>query len=163
MPVITKIIPQIQKVFIDNRNEGTVTCPGCQKSRRANLSQYKGVCEIIKVKCGCGCAFGMIIDQRKHYRKKTQFSGNYTVLGTDKSGRMIVEDLSFTGIGFRTRLAHSLEVGELVEVRFVLDDQRRSEVCKMARIRRIQERSIAAEFCDLKAYEKDLGYYLMPA
>ena len=100
---MTKIMAQIQKVYLDKHDDGTITCPNCQKSKRANLAAQKGRREVLKVKCGCGCAFGITIDQRKYYRKKTQLPGHYTVSGTNASGSMVVEDLSFTGIGFRTR------------------------------------------------------------
>jgi hypothetical protein len=74
---------------------------------------------------------------------------------------MVIQDLSFTGIGFRTRHSHNLQVGDLIELRFILDDQRKSEVCKKATVRRTRDKFVGAEFYDGKAYEKELGFYLM--
>ena len=161
--MITKIIPQVQRVFIDKNNEGTVTCPECQKSKRANFAKYKHCSEVLKVKCACGCAFGLIIDQRKYYRKRTKFNGNYTIAGTNETGSMVVEDLSFTGVGFQTRQPHKLQVGDQIEIRFTLDNHLKTEMYKTAVVRRIRDKFVGAEFCDLKAYDKDLGFYLMPA
>jgi hypothetical protein len=160
--VMTEITGQIQKVYLDKHDEGTVTCPNCQKSKRMNLTTQKGRREVLKVKCGCGCAFGIRIEQRRYYRKKTQLLGHYAVPGTTASGSIVMEDLSFTGIGFRTRGPHTLQLGDLVEIRFLLDDQRASELCKKAMIKRIRGPFIGAEFCDLTAYDKTLGFYLMP-
>jgi hypothetical protein len=56
-----------------------------------------------------------------------------------------------------------LRLGEVIELRFVLDNQVQSEVQKQAIIRRIQGYFIGAQFCDLKAFNKELGYYLMPS
>jgi hypothetical protein len=161
--MITKIIPQIQKVYIDTNSEGTITCPSCEKSKRANFAKQRDLRDIFRVKCGCGCAFGIIIDQRKYYRKKLKTNGNYTVSETHESGSIIVEDLSFTGIGFQTRRPHKLLPGDMIEVRFVLDDERKSEVCKQAVVRRIREQFVGAEFVNDKAYDKALGFYLLPA
>jgi len=60
-------------------------------------------------------------------------------------------------------MIHHLQVGDVIDLRFVLDNNVRSEVCKRALVRRVQDRFVGAEFCDLKAFDKELGYYLMPA
>jgi hypothetical protein len=59
-------------------------------------------------------------------------------------------------------MQHNLQIGEQIDLRFVLDNDIRSEITKKAIVRHVQGRSIGAEFCDLKAYDKELGYYLMP-
>lgn len=161
--MITKVIPQLQKVYIDEKNEGTITCPNCQKSKRANFTRHKHLREVIKVKCGCGCAFGLIIDQRKYYRKKTKISGSYAIPGTNEAGGIIVEDLSFTGVGFQSRHTHKLQPGDLIEVRFILDNHLKTEMCRNAIVRRVKDKYVGAEFCDDKAYDKELGFYLMQA
>src|SRR5262245_21014192 len=153
MAVITTIIPKIQRVYLDKKSECTITCPNCKKSRRRNFARYTSLLTVLKVKCDCGCAFGIIIDQRKYYRKNTKFNGNYTALETHESGSMVIQDLSFTGIGFRTRHSHNLQVGDFIELRFILDDQRKSEVCKKATVKRIRDKFVGAEFYDDRAYE----------
>jgi hypothetical protein len=82
---------------------------------------------------------------------------------SDKAGSMIVEDLSFSGLGFRTRLKHNLQIGDIIDLRFVLDNTLRSEIVKKAIVRRIHDQFVGVEFCDLTAYDKQLGYYLMPS
>jgi hypothetical protein len=140
-----------------------VTCPECQKSKRANFAKYKHSSEVLKVKCACGCAFGLVIDQRKYYRKKTRFNGNYAIAGTQETSSIVVEDLSFTGIGFQTRQPHKMQVGDLIEIRFTLDNHLKTEMYKTAVVRRIRDKFVGAEFCERTAYDKELGFYLMPA
>jgi hypothetical protein len=152
----------IVKVYVNHHNEGTVTCPHCDKSKRLNFAKQKPSHEPLKVKCACGNSFKIIIELRSYYRKRTRLHGHYATPDSNKSGSIIIEDLSFTGLGFRTRLPHSLQLGEVIALRFVLDNKAQSEVQKKAIVRRIQGYFIGAQFCDLQAFDKQLGYYLMP-
>jgi hypothetical protein len=153
----------VVKVYVNHHDEGTVTCPHCEKSKRLNFAKQKPSHEPLRVKCACGNSFKIIIELRAYYRKKTRLCGHYATSESGKSGSIIVEDLSFTGLGFRTRFPHTLRLGEVIDLRFVLDNKVQSEVQKKAIIRRIQGYFIGAQFCDLKAFDKELGYYLMPS
>jgi hypothetical protein len=153
----------VVKVYVNHNDEGMLTCPYCEKSKRLNFAKQKLSHEPLRVKCVCGSSFKIIIELRAYYRKKTRLLGHYATPDRDKFGSIIIEDLSFTGLGFRTRLPHSLQLGEVIDLRFVLDNKVQSEVQKKAIVRRIQGYFIGAQFCDLKAFDKELGYYLMPS
>jgi hypothetical protein len=161
MDMITQGAPL--RIFVNNDDEGTVTCPDCGRSKRINFAPYKSSHDLLKVKCGCGNVFKVIVELRHYYRKRTRLAGYYTTSRADKSGSMTVEDLSFSGLGFRTRHKHTLQMGDVIDLRFVLDNNARSEIVKKAIVRRIRDQFVGAEFCDLKAYDKELGYYLMPS
>ena len=151
------------KVYVNHYDEGTVTCPHCEKSKRLSFIKQKTSREPLRVKCACGSPFKTIVELRNYYRKKTRLQGHYTTPDNNKSGSIIIEDLSFIGLGFRTRLPHSLQADEVIDLRFVLDNKVHSEVQKKAIVRRIQGYFIGAQFCDLKAFDKELGYYLTPS
>ena len=152
-----------QKVYVNEHGEGTVVCPNCEKSKIVNFVQFKSVREPLKVKCPCGHLFKIIVELRAYYRKSTQLPGQYTTPGTDKSGSIIIEDLSFSGIGFRTRLKHNLQIGDVIDLRFELDNSVRSEIVKRAVVKRLHDQFVGAEFCDRRAFDTELGYYLMPS
>jgi hypothetical protein len=110
------------------------------------------------------------IEVRKFYRKSTCLSGEYikispeTAKGIEK-GAMTVEDLSRTGLGFRTKTHHNLHVKDRLIVRFTLDNAQRSEVSKSAIVKRISHSFVGAEFVDFDAFNETnriLGFYLMP-
>jgi hypothetical protein len=153
----------VLKVYLNEKREGTIICPSCEKSKIMSFTKFQGVRDPLKVKCTCGILFKIILEVRSYYRKSTQLQGNYTTPGTDKAGSMIVENLSLNGIGFRTRLQHNLQVGEIIDLHFELDNNVRSEILKQAVVRRVDGQFVGAKFCDLKAFDKELGYYLMPA
>ena len=80
-------------------------------------------------------------------------------------GNMIVENISKTGIGFRTMIKHHMHVQDIIRVKFILDDDKRSEISKSAQVKRVGEYTVGAGFLDTDVYNdtnRILGLYLMP-
>jgi len=77
--------------------------------------------------------------------------------------QMTVVNLSMTGVRFYTLLPHTLQVDDVVELDFHLDDPQCTEMHHKAIIQWVDDKQIGAEFCDLQAYERALGFYLRPA
>ena len=161
---------ELKKIYVNDNEKGTLICGKCGKTRVVNLSDFKNIGKPLKVKCNCGHFFFVSIEVRKFYRKSTRLSGEYikishnTVKSIEK-GTMTVEDLSRTGLGFRTRTRHSICVKDLLQVRFTLDDVQRSEVHKSAIVKRTSDTFVGAEFVDFDAFTETnriLGFYLMP-
>jgi hypothetical protein len=100
---------------------------------------------------------------RTYYRKRTRLSGTYTQLTTRLSGQIMIVNLSLTGLSFITTSPPVLQVGDLLELRFCLDDPQHSVLCKRAEVKHVHGTTIGVAFCQLNAYEKAMGFYLMNA
>ncbi|MBM3225100.1 MAG: PilZ domain-containing protein, partial [Candidatus Tectomicrobia bacterium] len=161
---------QMKKLYANEQDKGTLVCDRCGKTRVINLADFKNIGKPLKVKCGCGYIFFVSIEVRKFYRKDTNLTGEYIRISHDitkglEKGAMTVEDLSRTGIGFRTKAPHNIHVRDMLRVRFILDDARQSEVSKSAVVRRVELFFVGAEFLDFDAFNetnRTLGFYLMP-
>ena len=161
---------EIKKIYVNDNEKGTLICEKCGKTRVINLSDLKNVGKPLKIKCGCGHFFFVSVEVRKFYRKSTHLSGEYSKISHDatkglEKGAMTVEDLSRTGVGFRTKTPHNIRVKDMLRVRFTLDDGQRSEVNKSAIVKRISNYFVGAEFVDFDAFNETnriLGFYLMP-
>jgi len=161
---------EIKKIYVNDNEKGTLICEKCGKTRVVNLSDFKNIGKPLKVKCSCGHFFLVSIEVRKFYRKSTHLSGEYIRLSHDaakgiEKGAMTVEDLSRTGLGFRTKTPHNIRVKDRLQVRFTLDNAQCSEVNKNAIVRRISHNFVGAEFVDFDAFNETnriLGFYLMP-
>jgi hypothetical protein len=159
----------MKKIYANEDEKGTLVCEKCGKTRVINLSDFKNIGKPLKVKCSCGHFFFVSIEVRKFYRKNTHLSGEYIKVSHDagkglEKGIMTVEDLSRTGLGFRTKTKHDIRVDDLLRVRFVLDDAKRSEVTKSAVVKRVSDHCIGAEFVDFDMFNetnRTLGFYLM--
>ena len=112
----------------------------------------------------------MSIEVRKFYRKSIHLNGEYikisnnTAKGIEK-GAITVEDLSRTGLGFRTKKPHNISVADILRVRFTLDNTKCSEVDTSAIVRQVTNYFVGAEFVDFDTFNetnRTLGFYLMP-
>jgi hypothetical protein len=155
---------ETEKVFVDEDFDGIVTCPQCEKRKRANFSAFRGSrSRMLKVKCTCESYFQISIDFRRSYRKKTDFAGVYTTLSYKKDkGEMHILNLSANGIGFTTTHASVLSVGDKIRMQFTLDDQKQSHIEKEGVVKNVNGNYVGCEFTDLSQHEKTLGFYLMP-
>ena len=161
---------EIKKIYIHDNAKGTLICEKCGKTRVVNLSDFKNIGKPLKVRCRCGHCFFVSLEVRNYYRKSTHLSGEYSKVRNDatkgfEKSAMIVEDLSRTGLGFRTKTPHNIRVKDMLRVRFTLDDAQRSEIQTSAIVKQISNDFVGAEFVDFDAFSETnriLGFYLMP-
>jgi hypothetical protein len=160
----------IKKIYANDHGQGTLVCEKCGKTRVIKLADFANICKLLKVNCKCGYVFFVSIEVRKFYRKSTSLVGEYIKIGNDASkglekGIMMVEDLSRTGLGFRTKTTHHICVEDRLRVRFTLDDDKHSEVHKSVVVKRVNNFFVGAEFLDFDVVNntnRALGFYLMP-
>jgi hypothetical protein len=154
----------VRRLYVNKRKEAALTCPSCSSTRIVSFAQYTNDKIPTKAKCICGCIFDVpdvIIEARKFCRKKVNLLGSYSKTVVDEVGRMNVKNISFSGIRFKTEKEHNIEVDEVLGVRFVLDDDKQTEIRHTVVVRNVQGRLIGAEFCNAHGYDMDLIYYLM--
>ncbi len=158
----------VKKIYAPDKEKGTLSCEQCGKTRVINISDVRS--NLQKVRCSCGHVFFISIEMRKFYRKQTKLPGEYVNIGEHTSkrqekSRMIVENLSRGGLGFSTERPHNLRVKDVIQVKFHLDDDKRSEVSKRAVVRWVNDCFVGAEFLDLATSSESnraLGFYLLP-
>lgn len=156
---------EARKVFANRQGNTTLVCPKCTNSKAVNVAKYRNSQTSIKAKCGCGYIFdvhGIRDDLRKFYRKKANLPGSYSRVTDDKKGIMMVKDLSYSGLRFKTdKDDDEIEKEDILGVRFILNDERKTEICRSVIVKNIQGRYIGVEFSDCMAYEIELVQYLM--
>ena len=101
------------------------------------------------------------MERRQFYRKKVQLAGRFENPETGESGELLVDNLSLNGLGITTLLGHRLVKNDLIKIFFTLDDSRRTEISRLARVRLVKDRFVGCQFEDQKSYDGDLGFYLM--
>jgi len=161
---------QTHAIYTNLSESVTLVCEQCHRSRALQAADVKDLPQPLKVRCPCGATFGVNIIVRQFYRRKTRLSGTYVKHDPQRNtileqGRMIVEDISRTGIGLRILSRHTVVVNDVLSVTFTLDDKQKTDIRKPVRVRRIDDRFIGAEFFDHDQYtdtNRILGFYLMP-
>jgi hypothetical protein len=150
----------MKKIYVDSNNLATIICPECGFDKKIDATRFKDAHKKLKVKCICGEIFRCSLEYRKHYRKKVQLPGEYFVQGKNEKGEVIIEDISASGVRFSTLNPHYISRNDIVELKFTLDDSKRTQIQKLIKIIWIVDRSVGAEYVDLESIEKDLAFYL---
>ncbi len=138
-----------------------------------SVHKFKGVKHTLKVKCTCNNSFSVSLDFRERYRKSTNIEAKYTKLDKDiKKTEMQAEptlkckvaDLSLSGLALTIIGSHNLQVGDDLMVAFTLDDKASTQIKRRAAVRVIGQGFVGCQFAeaDSPAYDKALGFYLMP-
>lgn len=158
---------QAQIVTSDQNDTITIACPICDRKKDVNISAFKAshveAHRSLKTQCTCGHAFQITVNTREFPRKKATLTGAYIKFKSQHSesyGFFIIEDISMGGLKFRTRAPHSLEVGEVVRINFILNDDEGSEIWAALQVKHVQGFTIGGAFCDLQDADNRLALYL---
>jgi hypothetical protein len=150
----------MKKIYVDHTNIATIICPKCGLEKNIDVANFKNTHKKLKAKCRCGEIFRFSLEYRKHYRKKVRLPGEYFVQGKDERGEIIIEDISASGIRFASLKPHYISRNDTVELKFTLDNQKRTQIQGLVKIAWMIDRNVGAEFINPKSLEKDLGFYL---
>ena len=156
----------IEKAYITSQKTAKFVCPNCQRSKVADVSKYVSINKLIKVKvkCPCGNKFAALLEKRKNYRKETNISGSFIHITDGKTtvrGLMTVCDLSTTGMRLKVDYEYSFSVGDLLEVKFFLDNPQRTAMHKKVIVRNINVPFVGAEFLISEEEDKTIGFYML--
>jgi hypothetical protein len=152
-----------QLVYLDAYGQGTTTCPKCADKGIVSGNGYRDLHTTLTATCACGCRFLVLLNTRQYYRKSVCLTGTYTPRGQSATRRITVNDLSLSGLRFHTLLPHTLKVDDVVELDFSLDDAKHTRLYQWAVISWIAGQQVGAKFCNVKTFEKELGFYLRPS
>nr|NJM00965.1 HDOD domain-containing protein [Desulfobacula sp.] len=100
-------------------------------------------------------------DKSSTFGKAVALGGEFIRLKTREFGQIQVERLSMTAVRFRVPKSNRIEVNDFLDLRFSLDDLKKSVVERRVVVRERQATYILADFYNPPPYSKDLGFYLM--
>jgi len=146
-------------IYAGATNHVTITCPICGLVKNKDITDFKDTHKRLKAKCKCGEVFRIELEFRRYYRKKVRLTGEYYIQEKGK-GEILVEDISMTGIRFSTFKIHNISKDDTVELKFTLDNPKKTEIHTLAKTKWIVDRNVGAQFIDLKHFKQDLVFYL---
>jgi hypothetical protein len=154
------------KVFTNQNDTATLVCPYCSFYKDVSVAKFKNRVDPLKIRCKCQSTFAVSFERRRAFRKETLLHGYCIKLPECKEcNKIVIKDISPTGIGFATVTTHNFREGDKVRLKFTLDDTKRSEVTKTAIVRWTGKGNrVGCEFCDASDLNKDnkvLGFYFM--
>ena len=96
----------------------------------------------------------------KNFGKSVSLQGQFKRLKTREFGKIHVEQVSLSAIGFRISKSHRIHVNDFLDIEFNLDDIKRALIKRRVVVRKIQGNYIYAEFYNPPPYAKNLGFYI---
>jgi len=138
--------PRITTVGADG--VARTACPACGAAVpvRAESPLRPGTPVRVRARCGCGRTFGVLMERRTAIRKRVELDG--TVSTDGERERIVIHNLSRTGLLMSPPEGFRLRVGDRVSVRFELDVAGVHEVAKRVRVRRVGADGVGCEFTE---------------
>jgi len=163
----------IRKVVeADKAGKALVVCPQCGDAQKIDVIPHKAIDKVCKLKVSCvkcGSDLDVMVNFRNCYRKNTKLSGLYKLDGSTKddyrgSGEAqeaVIENISKYGLGFKMMTPDTLKVGDILHMKFVLDNSKRTVVSKKVIVKRVKENFVGVQFVkSVDSSEPDLAFYL---
>lgn len=153
---------QIEKIQLNAESEGQVSCAQCGIVITINASECKSVSGPMVIKCPCGIVFHTDLNKRRYIRKNAEFHGVYIKeADRKKTGKILVENISPTGVRFKTIFRHDLAVNDIIQIKFAMNDEHRTVVSEQVRVRYVRGYQIGARFMKVDTYKAALSTFLM--
>ena len=151
------------KTYVRPDDTAVLTCNHCGRQKVIQVDAFRGYKHKLKVKCSCNQVFTVNLEFRNRVRKKAHLRGTYVNRSReDRSGTIIVLDISVTGLAFTTLDVKNFKVGDELSLTFTLDDEHMTEISKDVIVRNVRERSVGCRFERAEeAFGSPLGYYIM--
>lgn len=149
-------------VHVDFDNYALFTCPFCGNTKRVSVEKFKHKNHRISTRCECKSLFESQLNFRKFYRKSVALSGEVLnlSLSTPVWRKMIVCDLSMSGLRFRMIEQALIEKGDKLHVKFNLEIKKSPLIEKEIIVRFANGNTYGCEFTNLALEEKELGFFL---
>jgi predicted RNA-binding Zn-ribbon protein involved in translation (DUF1610 family) len=133
-----------------------IECPTCGFQKIINVSKFFNKSNIRKFvyNCKCGNLFGVVLETREHERNYLDIDGIVIYdrkIGHTQQTKIIVKDLSRSGIRFATRQLVPFRVDDGIVIRIQFNDYQKSFFTKEATVRDVKGYVVRAEFktlCD---------------
>jgi PAS domain S-box-containing protein len=153
------------------RDDGLVllTCPRCGFQESVSCDQFEKLGNALSVTCPCRTNFSAVLEKRRSFRKEVRLAGHFALEGDlgnrDAGGSiwglMVVRDLSKAGLRFSTTKADLVHPGDLLMVRFHLDNSNKALIHKPARVISVTDNEVGCRFEGDDSYDITLGFYFI--
>ena len=155
----------ISRVYLNEDGLGVITCHHCDvqrpihTSRRLHESIHR---KLVKTKCkSCESIFYVRFNCRRYPRIPVHFPGKLVQLYSQEVlGNVQIISLSLGGISFLLSKDVPINVGDVFDIQFVLDDDCHSMIHEEIIVRRTNGLCVGAEFSHHDTYKYELDFYL---
>jgi PilZ domain len=157
---------EFSKTYVRPDCTAVLTCPHCVHQKVIMADPFKGYKHKLKVKCSCNKIFKVFLEFRRRVRKAVFLRG--TFMNHSQKGKicdLIIRDISVIGLSFTSLDTEAIKVGDELSIKFNLDDEYQTEICKDVIVRNIRRGAVGCEIETIGdlAFQGPLGRYVSSA
>jgi len=152
---------EAMRLFPNKENKCMFSCAYCGRKRRVTIPK-EFLNKTVRIKCYCNHSIPVLVVGRSFYRKEVNLPGE--LRDNDGFKRLVtVKSISQVGVGLDLGISkHNIKAGDIVRLKFRLDDARFTMMDLSIIIRRIESGYAGCEFPYLEQHDKKiLGFYMM--
>ena len=132
-------------------NDILIECPRCGFQKIVNIAKFFKRSNIgnFDAACKCGYSFNVVLERRQFERRYFDTKGSLLYerpAGKPESFAITVNDVSRSGVRFKTEKMPPFKAGAGIVVTFEFNDNRKTYFIKEATIRDVTENDVRAEF-----------------
>ncbi len=155
---------KVPTVYVRPDNTAVITCPQCGRQKDLMADAFKGYNykSQLKIKCSCQNVFRINLEFRRGIRKITRITGTYINHSQNgSSGNLTIHDISLFGLGFSQLDKNNFQLGDELSLKFILNDEHKTEIKKEVVVRSIRQNTIGCEFKKSEDSFSPLGYHVI--
>jgi PilZ domain len=154
-------IRKATKIPLNEHREGCLTCAHCGLSVTINASACENLRGALVLRCPCGFIFYASLSKRRFRRKSTALRGVYIKeANRKKTGEILVQNLSLTGLRFKTVFQHDIAAHDTLRVKFALDDEHRNIISERVEVTYVRGYQVGVRFVTADSDKIPLHSYL---
>ena len=132
----------MEVVSIREGKKVKLKCPSCRLEWDADVSKLYNIQSkvIFKARCQCGHSWNCRLEKRKNFRRVVSLPGTYKyILQKDVScnGNLEVLDISLKGLKIRLDKERQVQIDDIIEVEFQMDDKAKKIKTRQVIVRNI--------------------------
>ena len=158
----------VNTALLKDGKTANIACKHCNHQKLLDISVIQNIGTRLKATCTCGNEMYIKIELRREHRKMVHLEGVYIrgrgdriAMKSDDWGRILIENLSRHGIGFKVFGKPDVRVNDRFRVKFTLDNTASSVVQKEVVVRSVVEEAIGCQFVGKDPCDVTIGFYMM--
>ncbi|MBC2710358.1 MAG: PAS domain S-box protein [Desulfosarcina sp.] len=158
----------LSTALLKDGKTANIACKHCNSQKLLDISEIRTIGTRLKATCACGNEMYIKIELRREHRKIVNLDGVFIrgrgdriAMKSDDWGRILVNNISRHGIGFKVFGKQDVRVDDRFRVKFTLDNTASSVIQKEVVVRSVAQETIGCQFASQDACDVTIGFYMM--
>jgi PAS domain S-box-containing protein len=158
----------VKTALLKDGKTATIACKHCNRQKLLDISDIRAIGTRLKATCACGNEMYINVELRREHRKTVKLEGVFIrghgdrlALKSDDWGRILIDNISRHGVGFKVLGRQDVRVNDRFRIKFTLDNTAGSVIQKKVVVRSVAEETVGCQLVGSDACDVTVGFYMM--